>query len=608
MLAFIENLLVRERLDEKKRVLRDRVHAEVIDISDNLVTFKCAFPKFEEGDVVGFIVGESVIEPLGTVVGGGEYLTIDLHGQNKLEEGQKLELCEAEVLIGYDLQLELIRRIKKNELNELEKEAVSCVFENEKVREVRRFKLNDVKDVKGEFNLDDSQIQAVEAILGLEDYEPLLIIGPPGTGKTRVIAKAAFELMRRGERVLITSHTNRAVDNALEMLPVECALRVGRPEKVLPHIRPYLLSDKAKTVLGERLKKLERRISELKEEIPKLYELKNEWYKVGYKEKCDQIKGKIAQRKSELKRFCEERNNMLMGECEKLVKEAKIVGSTLIKSQLPPLREEEFDVVLIDECSQASITLALLGMIKAKKWVLVGDHKQLMPVFQTIDIRNKKIPRALSAFCHMLDKYEERTLWLKWHYRSNSQIIGFSQKYIYEGKIRSVESCKEIKLNISEVPENMAFLNPNAPVVFLHVEGEEELEKDGSRFNEAEVKVVKRIVSTLKGLGVDSEQIGVITPYRAQRRRIIEVLKDESLEVNTVDSFQGREKDVIIFCITSTKDLDFVDDENRLNVAFTRARKKLMVIGNSKPILERKRGILYEFLRYVEEMNGFFHI
>lgn len=605
----MERLLRSERVEERKRVLSDTVSAKVIDVSGGVATLECAFPKFEEGDVVGYVTKGRTIEPLGTVISGGGLLTVDLYGLHKIEEGQVLDLCEAEVLIGYDLQLNLIRKVKNDELDELEKRAVSCVFEETACcSKIKRGELRDKRDVIGEFNLDESQIRAVEAILGLEDYEPLLIIGPPGTGKTRVIAKAALELAERGERVLITSHTNRAVDNALEILPVERTLRVGRPEKVLPHIRPYLLSYKARTGLGKKLEDLESEIRKLRTEIDGLYGLKEEWYKLRYMEKFQQLKDKLERLKDRLRRLCDERNAMLIRESENLVKEAKIIGSTLIKSQLPPLDKEKFDVVLIDECSQASITLALLGMVKAKRWVLVGDHKQLLPVFQTIDIRDKVTPKALSAFCYMLDKYGNRALWLERHYRSNSEIIDFSRKYIYEEKISPDESCKEVKLKVGRIPEGMAFLDPNLPVVFLHVEGEEVLEKDGSRFNEVEVDIIKKIVSELKGLGVKSEQIGVITPYRAQRNRIKEALKDDDLEVNTVDSFQGREKDVIIFSITSTKDLDFVDDENRLNVAFTRARRKLIVVGNTKPISARRKGTLYDFLRYVEERRAIFRL
>jgi len=607
-LDFMENLILKEKLNEKRKVIKDKVPGEIININEDIITIECKFAKFEEGDIIGYVTPENLIEPIGIVIGGGKTLTVSLYKPLELQEGKILDLCETEILVGYDLQLELIERIKNGILNEFEKAAISCIFEenNLKAKYLERNKLQDKKDIKDGFSLDDSQIEAIEAILGLKDKEIMLIIGPPGTGKTRVIAKAAFELTKKGERVLITSHTNRAVDNAIEILPIDIALRVGRPEKILPSIRKYLLSYKARTSLGKELENIENEISKKRKEIRDLNYIRDEYAKLKNWEKIMNIKKEISNAQNRLRELCEERNIMLINESKKLIKEATIIGSTLIKSQLPPLKDEFFDTVLIDECSQASITLALLGMIKAKKWVLVGDHKQLLPIFQTIDIEDKRILENLSIFCYMLKKYKNRSLWLKWHYRSNDQIIGFSQKYIYNGNITPIEACKNIKLNFKNYPKNMAFLDPEKPVIFLHVNGTEIIEKDGSRFNEKEVETIENIVYALKNLGIKSNEIGIITPFRAQRNKIKEILKDEEIEVSTVDAFQGREKDVIIFSITSTINMDFVEDENRLNVAFTRARKKLIVIGNAKSV--KQTNYLYKFLNYAKERNGYFNV
>jgi superfamily I DNA and/or RNA helicase len=343
----------------------------------------------------------------------------------------------------------------------------------------------------------------------------------------------------------------------------------------------------------------------MKEAVQAFSEMRGEWLRIGYGERYINIKRKLYDAKSKLKELCEERNKMLLTESERLVKNARIIGSTLIKSQLPPLEGERFDIVLIDECSQASVTLALLGMVKAKKWVLIGDHKQLLPIFQTLDANDKKLLEKLSVFCYMLEKYGSRAIWLRQHYRSNSEIIGFSQKYVYNGNITPAETCKSIRLELRVWPQNMPFLNPSLPVVFLHVDGEEYVEVGGSRRNELEAEAVKSIVDALKRLNIKSKDIGVITPYRAQRDYIREILKDEGVEVNTVDSFQGREKDVIIFSVTSTKDMEFVEDENRLNVAFTRARKKLIVLGNVNSI-KGCRGLLSNFIIYAKERGSLF--
>ena len=326
----MESLLSKEKAQEKKKVLKDRVPGEVVDIGGDTITIECRFSRFEEGDVIGYVV-QSSIEPLGIVLDGGRILTVEPYKMPKLKERQKLELCECEVLVGYDLQLDLVRRIKKGELDEFEKNAITCIFEKHDSRSLRRIKPSNTLDVRDKFSLNDSQLEAVEYALGLGDGEPLLIIGPPGTGKTRVIAKIAYELSRRGERILIASHTNRAVNNALETLPVEMTLRVGRPEKVLPRIKPYLLSYKARTALGLKLKELEKSILNKKKEVNELYWVVKEYSRLGYWEKYKEYKNKLQDVKRRLKEFCEERSLMLRREGEKLVKKAKIIGSTLIK-------------------------------------------------------------------------------------------------------------------------------------------------------------------------------------------------------------------------------------------------------------------------------------
>jgi predicted DNA helicase len=601
----MKRLLLLEMEEEKKRTFREHVSGRVIDISDDIATVECAFSMFEEGDVVGYLNSPlRGIEPFGIVIAGGRLLTVRLFKPIPLEEDKPIELYEAEVLVGYDLQTELVDSIMAGRLDDLGKKAVQVIFEKVDLPKPSRAHLDDRRDLTGNFEFDDSQVEAVESILGLREGELLLIIGPPGTGKTRVIAKAAYEFFKRGERVLIASHTNRAVDNAIEILPVENTLRVGRPEKVLKNVRPYLLSYKARMALGSELEELENEIERDKKNLGELYNLKTEYYKIGLKEKYDSLKARIAHSKVRLKQLFEERNTMLSRESEKLVQDAMIVGSTLVKSQLRPLKNENFDVVLIDECGQASITLALLGMIKSKKWVLIGDHKQLLPIFKTK--KEKLVQERLSAFCYLLEKYESRSLWLKWHYRCNSEIIGFSRRYFYEGKIAPVERCKEIKIELKRCPTE-DFLYPDKPVVFLDVNGSDYVEADGSRCNPEEVEVVKRTVSGLKICGVCSDQIGVITPFRAQRNKIKEEIKDDAIEVGTVDAFQGREKDIVIFSVTSTQSPSFVEDPNRLNVAFTRARKKLIVLGNSRPII-KNGGLLAKFIEYAKERQGFYTI
>ena len=604
LIQFMWKLVRNERKAEVESALEDRVEGEVISISEDIVTFSTRYNNFLEGDTVALVEGKDVT-PIGTVIDEGRDITVCVFRDIDFDVGSRVELCRGEVLVGYDLQLELIRRIMDNSLSPMEKGAVDVVFGEADMPPIERIELSDKLDVSGKFTLDEFQVEAVESILGLKDGEILLIVGPPGTGKTRVIAKAALELAERGERVLITSHTNRAVDNAIELLPIEISLRVGKPEKVLENVRSYLLSYKAKMALGESLREIEEEIKRLRKDVRSYKDMINEYKRVGIRDKLNFYRRKLSESERELKNALALRNSMLSSECSKIVDEAKIIASTLIKSNLPPLDRISFDTVLIDECSQASITLALLGMIKARKWVLIGDHRQLMPIFKTL--KHEGLLRRLSIFTYMKNKYEDRVLWLRKHYRCNPDIIGFSSRYIYDGMIIPHESCRNITLDPSlyPPPPDALFLDPYTPVVFIHVNGSSTTLEGGTKYNQAEVEAICEIVDLIVKY-VEDASVGIITPYRGQRNKLKENILYPEIEVGTVDSFQGREKDIIIFSITATDNLKFVSKPNRLNVAFTRARRKLIVVGNLKSIIESRDRLLINFLKYTKNKRGIF--
>ncbi|ADC64644.1 type III restriction protein res subunit [Ferroglobus placidus DSM 10642] len=583
----LKDVLVRERERAVKDVLRLILPAQVLDTSESIATLESRYANlFEPGDVLGLVLGrggEIAIRQLGTVVDSSRDI-LTVFTSLELAEGWDLRITNYEPLIAFDLQIDLIERIESGELEG--EGAVSLFFDDLKAGEIRRAELGN-KYVKG-YELDESQVEAVEAALALEDGELLLIRGPPGTGKTVVIAKIAYELADQGEKVLITSHTNRAVDNAVEELPEGVALRVGRPEKVLPGIRKYLLGCKAREGLGDKLEEIE---GEIGKTLKLLLKIEEDAKKaLGFeKAKLNEVRRKY---KEHLKELYRKRNNMLRKTSEELVEKMPVIGSTLVKSQLYPLSETDFDTVIIDESSQASITLALLGMVKGRKWVLVGDDRQLLPIFRTL--RNSE---KLSAFVSLLEKYPHRMKMLRVHRRSHPYIIGFSAEHFYEGKI---EPAKECWKQILKIRSSIPVLNEK-PVVFVHVEGEEEREGQ-SKFNSKEVDVCVSLVGELRRY-LSPGRIGVISPYVAQRKRIAERVK--GVEVGTVDAFQGREKDVVIFSVTATGNMNFVSDPNRLNVAFTRARKKLIVVGNGRAIT-KSDSLLCRFLEYVYKVGGIY--
>ena len=598
----LEGVLNTELQSERKKVVKEKVKGTVVAITENLIDVQLDLPVFERWDYVAYLRKNGDVKDLGYVIlAGKQKITIQLHERSSITElavGGSFYFCRAEAVIEIEAQQEFIEQMKNGSLSGNALCAAEVMFHNTNRIPIIRRKIDALNHLRNDLILDDSQVEATESILGLLPGQLLLVIGPPGTGKTKVIATAAYALMKQGKRVLITSHTNRAVDNAMENLPVDVALRVGRPEKVLPKIRPYLLSSKMESNYGEKLIQYERSINR------GLGDLDDSNSETEDGQVLDTSKSKES-----LARNVRERDSLVSQASRELVKESRIIGSTLIRSTLPPLTDEVFDYVLIDECSQATLTLALLGMAKAKSWVLIGDHKQLLPIFKSV--KDKKTLETLCCFSYLLGRYEDRSLWLRNHYRSNSSIINFSAQYVYGGKIRPVEACDRILLELNREVDSLPWLKPSKPVVFLNVGGAEKFGENDSPYNLKEIRAVNQTASQLQTLGIKKDQIGIITPYREQRKLLKNEIGRRGPEIDTIDSFQGREKDVIIVSLVGTRysSLRWISDANRLNVAFTRARKKLIVIGNNSAIGQSdlpSDNLLSKFCSYAKEIGGFY--
>jgi len=352
----------------------------------------------------------------------------------------------------------------------------------------------------------EAQDRAVELAVDADDFA--LVHGPPGTGKTYTIAQVVRALVERGERVLLSAFTNRAVDNALEAVRdagVDGVVRVGSENGV------------REDMLDVRLER----------------------------------GGEPNERAAALR-------------------EASVVAATTAACGSRVMREQAFDVALVDEASQLTEpgTLAAVGL--AERFVLVGDHEQLPPVVRAEN------ELQTSLFERLIESHPDASVLLDRQYRMSQRIQAFSSQEFYDGALRpATGAVASQRLSDLGVDESALPAELRDPVAFVDPAGE----RVGNT-NPTEADRVAEIVEAYVAAGVDPDDIGVIAPFRAQ---VAEISRRTNVTVDTVDRFQGSAKEVIVvsFVATGTLDGPIFEDYRRINVALTRAKKALALVGDA---------------------------
>lgn len=458
--------------------------------------------------------------------------------------------------------------------------------------------------------LNESQREAVSLALGSSDF--FLIHGPFGTGKTRTLVEYIRQEAARGRKLLVTAESNLAVDNLVERLWGSVSLvRIGHPSRVSPHLKESTLAHQIETH-DEYTK-----VKEMKENLSKLIEKRDRFTKpspqwrrglsdekiLEYAEKNWSARGVPKERIKEMAEWIKLNNQIqemreLIEEKEEaiarsIVRKAQVVLSTNSSAALDIVSGILFDVVVVDEASQATIPSILIPISRGKKFVLAGDHKQLPPTILSEEARD--LSRTL--FEELIRLYPEKSVLLDTQYRMNELLMEFPSREFYDGKLKADDSVKNITLlDLGVEPPNFdklwdVILSPKNVLVFVDTGNRpdrfERQRKDSpSRENLLEARLVKEIVEKLISMGVKEEWIGVITPYDDQVD-LIRTLLEEKVEVHSVDGFQGREKEVIIISfVRSNKngEIGFLEDLRRLNVSLTRAKRKLIAIGDSSTL------------------------
>ena len=444
-------------------------------------------------------------------------------------------------------------------------------------------------------SLNEPQREAVAFALAAKDFA--IIHGPPGTGKTTTVVEFIREAVARGDKVLACAPSNHAVDNLLEKLLAvgELPVRLGHPARIMPELR-----ERAIDILAEKHADA-RQARKVARDAFALFRQADKWTRDK-----PQPGEKAALRKEARDMLSESRKLEALA-VERVLDEAKVVCATLTGLDSQLLGQRRFDVVVIDEACQSTEPANWVPLLRANKLILAGDHCQLPPTIISPEAAERGL--SVSLMERLIARFGlDVSRLLTVQHRMHTAIMGFSNTEFYDGQLIAHESVASHRL--CDLPGVTAEPLTELPVQFIDTAGasyDEELEEDtGSRRNVQEASLAVKKVRALLAAGVQSAQIGVITPYRAQVRLLRERLADvPGLEIDSVDGFQGREKEAIVVSFVRSNnegEIGFLADTRRTNVALTRARRKLLVIGDSATLAND--AFYQRMLTYFEEIGA----
>ncbi len=385
--------------------------------------------------------------------------------------------------------------------------------------------------------LNDNQRQAVWRSIEAPVYH--LIHGPPGTGKTRVLSGLIVEMIRSGLRILVSCPTNVALDRVLIAL-----LKDGFTQFIR---------------LGGR--------NNCSVEFLQMADAKG-----GSVLHLDQLAA----------------NTRDFEEFKAKVRNTGLIGATAYQcASNPVFLKERFDVVVIDEAGQLDEPSSLAPLSLAEKFVMCGDHLQLPPVVKSRnpDSGDTREGLEVSLFERLFRCSIPGTVSsLNVQYRMNDEVQSITSKLFYGGKLVAAPEVAKRRLNVGDDLKGPTYIrqiiDPETPVVFVDVHGG----SDSGKARPEEADLAVEIAEALVGLGIPSSEIGIITPYRAQqaliRQRMADMTGLHRISVDTVDRFQGGEKEVILMSLARSDSVtSFLADPKRLNVSLSRARSKLILLG-----------------------------
>jgi len=437
-------------------------------------------------------------------------------------------------------------------------------------------------------SLNPEQRAALELAERAEDLA--LVHGPPGTGKTTVLVEVIRRAAARGERVLACAPSNLAVDNLVERLAaagLDC-VRVGHPARVLPAVLAHTLEARVEEHEAARI---------ARGLVEEAIALRRGARKRRQRRGPGRFSEARAGERDARALLAEARALEDRAEGEVLAR-AQVVLATLTSLEAPALAGRRFPLVVVDEATQAAEPAALLALLHADRAVLAGDHLQLPPTVLSAAAQAGGL--GTSLFERLVALHGDLVkVTLAVQHRMNRRIMAFPSEALYGGALRAHPSVAERAVDA-------------APLEVVDTSGrgfeEETPEGSDSRQNEGEAELAAAEVEALLARGLAPGDVAVISPYDAQVQRLRALLAphlERGLEVDTVDGFQGREKEAVVVSLVRANEageVGFLADVRRMNVAITRARKKLVVVGDGATVA---RHPFYDgFIRHAQDIGA----
>lgn len=448
--------------------------------------------------------------------------------------------------------------------------------------------------------LNHSQNQAVEQVITAEDVA--ILHGPPGTGKTTTLVQAIRQLSKTEGTILVCAPSNPATDLLTERIAAE-GLRVVRVGN-LSRIDESLLIHTIEGILDSMPEMND--VKKMRVEANKFFKKADKFHRsFGPKERAERDAAR-----SEAKQILYQARMLEEYLTEKVFNEADVITCTLVSSMNSHLEKRIFHTVVIDEAAQALEAATWIPILKAERVVLAGDPFQLPPTVKSMEAAKLGLSVTLLEKCV---KRLDRIQLLDTQYRMNEIIMGFSNKIFYHNQLKAHESVAHWLINLQGQDDTR-------PLEFIDTAGcsfdEHTNDETLSHFNPEEYFILRQHLDNLLTLAGEEHKnmsIGIVSPYREQvvmmqdkMRTDFDHFPEADIDIDTIDSFQGQERDIIYITMVRSNpqgEIGFLKDTRRMNVAMTRARKKLIIIGDSATLANHS--FYSQLLDYAEKHDGY---